>query len=288
MNEFLSHALHPVILTYVVSAMLALGLGQTVGQIVAPLRNVRMTLSAVVASYVILPLGMALLARALGLEQGLRFGLVLMAMSAGAEIGPLLSAMSKANARLAGGLLVLSIAITIVYLPMMIGVFLPDAEVPLGHLVVKLSLTILAPLAVGLVIRSRFEQFAHRAEKLAHNVSRVFVLLLTAIVILLFYQRILAMLGNFAILAALVAVLGGFGLGYLLGGPNRADRLAMGYMHGARSASIAVMVASDVFRDQPNVMLMIATQTLLILVILIPLSSILKIKDAPGETGGGH
>ena len=52
----------------------------------------------------------------------------------------------------------------------------------------------------------------------------------------------------------------------------------MGYMHGARSASIAVMVASDVFRDQPNVMLAIATVTLFILVILIPLSYALKIK----------
>ena len=62
----------------------------------------------------------------------------------------------------------------------------------------------------------------------------------------------------------------------------------MGYMHGARSASIAVMVAADVFRDQPNVMLMIATQTLLILVILIPLSAILKIKEAPEGAVAGH
>ncbi len=291
MNEFLSHALSPVILTYVVSGMLALGLGQTVGQIVAPLRNVRMTLSAVVASYVILPLGLALLARLFGLEQGLRFGLVLMAMSAGAEIGPLLTAISKANARLAGGLLVLSIAITIVYLPLMIGVFLPDAKVPVGHLLVKLSLTIVVPLVLGLFIKSRFEKFAHVAEKLMHNVSRVFVLLLTVIVILLFYERIIAMFGNFAILAVFISVVGGFGLGYLLGWPERGNRLAMGYMHGARSASIAVMVAADVFRDEPKVMLMIATQTLLILVILIPLSYILKIKEAPAGTAagsGGH
>lgn len=291
MNEFLQHALSPVVLTYVVSGMLALGLGQTVGQIIGPLRNVRMTLSAVVASYVILPFGLALLARSFGLEQGLRFGLVLMAMSAGAEIGPLLTAISKANARLAGGLLVLSIAITIIYLPLMIGVFLPDAEVPMGHLLIKLSLTIVVPLVLGLFIKSRFAKFARVAETLMHNVSRVFVLLLTVIVILLFRERIIAMFGNLAILAAFISVGGGFGLGYLLGWPERANRLAMGYMHGARSASIAVMVASDVFRDEPNVMLMIATQTLLILVILIPLSYMFRIKEPPSSaaTGcGGH
>ena len=281
MQDLLSQALSPVILIYVVSGMLALGLGQTVGQILGPLRQLRMTLSAVIASYFLLPLGAALLARLFGLDEGLRFGLVLMAMAAGAEVGPLLAAISKANVRLAGGLLVLSIAITIVYLPLMLGVFLPDAEVPVGHLVVKLGLTIVVPLVLGLFIRSHFERFAHAAEHWMHNVSRVFVLLLTLLVIVLFYGRIIAMFGNFAILAALILVVGGFGLGYLLGWPERGNRLAMGYMHGARSASIAVMVASDVFRDNPNVMLMIATQTMLILVILIPLSFALKIKEAP-------
>lgn len=288
MNEFLQHALHPVVLIYVVSGMLALGLGQTVGQIIAPLRNLRMTISAIVASYILLPLLAAVSARIFGLDQGLRFGLVLMAMSAGAEIGPLLSAISRANARLAGGLLVLSIAITIIYLPVMIGVFLPDAEVPVGHLLVKLSLTIVAPLVLGLLIKSRFEKFAHLAEKLMHNVSRLFVLLLTLIVLLVFYQRIIALFGSFAILCALISVLGGFGIGYLLGWPDHANRLAMGYMHGARSASIAVMVASDVFRDEPNVMLMIATVTLFVLVLLLPLSAILKIKETPAGAFGGH
>src|SRR5512139_1604706 len=150
MNEFLSHALNPVILIYVVSAMLALGLGQTVSQILGPLRNIRITLSAVVASYIILPLVAALTARLFGLDPGLRYGLVLMAMAAGAEIGPLLTAISNANVRLSGGILVLSIAITIIYLPMMLGVFLPDAHVPVGHLLFKLSLTIVVPLLLGL------------------------------------------------------------------------------------------------------------------------------------------
>lgn len=280
MHELLENALHPVILIYVVSGMLALGLGQTVSQILGPLRNVRMTLSAVAASYILLPLLAAVTARLFGLEQGLRFGLVLMAMAAGAEIGPVLAGISGANVRLSGGLLVLSIAVTIVYLPLMLGVFLPDADVPVGHLALKLSLTILAPLCLGLFVKWRFERFAHGIEHWMHLISRVFVILLTVVVLLLYYQRIIALLGSYALLAALISIVGGFGIGYLLGGPERGDRLAMGYMHGARSASIAVMVASDVFREQPNVMLMIAVVTLFILVILIPASFLLRIKPA--------
>ncbi len=284
MHALLERALHPVILTYVVAGMLALGLGQTVGQIVAPLRNVRTTLSAVVASYLLLPLLAAVTARLFDLETGLRYGLVLMAMAAGAEIGPVLTGISGANVRLSGGLLVLSIAITIVYLPLMLGVFLPDADIPMGHLLVKLGLTIVAPLCLGLLVKALFESFAHVAEHWMHLVSRVFVILLTFVVLALYYERIIALFGTFAILAAVISVVGGFGIGYLLGGPERGDRLAMGYMHGARSASIAVMVASDVFRDRPNVMLMIAVLTLFILVLLIPASRFFRIKPAAAQS----
>src|SRR5512140_2884650 len=82
MNEFLSRAVSPVILIYVVSAMLALGLSQTVRQIFEPLKNVRITVSAIVASYIILPLLAALIPRLFGHDTALRHGLVLMAMAA--------------------------------------------------------------------------------------------------------------------------------------------------------------------------------------------------------------
>src|SRR5512147_1601424 len=287
MNEFLSHALSPVILIYVVSAMLALGLSQTVRQIFEPLRNLRLTISAVVASFIVLPLLAALTARLFGLEPGLRYGLVLMAMSAGAEVGPLLTTTSKGNVRLSAGILVLSLGITILYLPLMLGVFLPDFHFDVKHLLLKLFLTIVAPLLLGLFIRSRWEKLAHAAEKPLHLISRVFVIALTLIIILLYYKPIIGLFGTYTILAAFISVVGGFAIGYLLGWPDRETRLAMGYMHGARSASIAVMVAADVFREQPKAILMLATVTICILGLLIPASYLFKIKPGPGVPSAG-
>jgi bile acid:Na+ symporter, BASS family len=281
MNEFLSRALNPVILIYVVSAMLALGLGQTLSQIVGPLRNVRITISAVVGSYIILPALATVSARLFGLEPGLRYGLVLIAMASGAEVGPLLTATSNANVRLSAGILALSLGITIVYLPLMLGVFLPDVHFDVKHLLLKLFLTIVAPLLVGLFIRSRSERIAHVAEKPLHLISRVFVVAVTLIIILLYYKPIIGLFGTYAILAAFISVVGGFLIGYLLGWPDPRTKLAMGYMHGARSASIAAMVATDVFLDQPKVILMIATVTIFILGLLIPASYVFKAK--PGQ-----
>jgi BASS family bile acid:Na+ symporter len=281
MNEFLSSALTPVILIYVVSGMLALGLSQTVRQILEPLRNVRITISAIVASYIILPGVAALTARLLGLDEEIRYGLVLFAMAAGAEAGPIFTAKSNGNVALSGGILVMSIGITIVYLPLMLGVLLPDVQFDVAHLVLKLLLTIVAPLLIGLFIRARFEKAAHAAEKYLHLVSRLFIVLLLLTLIGLYHKQITGLFGTRAILAGVFCVITGFGIGYLLGWPDRGTRLAMGFMHGARNASVAVIAASSAFSDRPDVLLMIATMVIIALGLLIPASSLLKIKPSP-------
>lgn len=283
MNEFLSHALTPVILIYVVSGMLALGLSQTVKQIIEPLKNIRITISAIVASYIILPLLATSIARLFGFDPALRYGLVLLSMAAGAEVGPIFTAKSNANVSLAGGILAMSIAITIIYIPLMLGVFLPDVDVDIKHLVLKLLLTIVAPLLLGLFIRSRFEKIAHTAEKYLHIISRLFVVLLLFTLIGLYYKPFIRLFGTYTLLAGVIYVIAGFGIGYLLGWPERGSMLAMGYMHGARNASVAVIAATSAFSDQPNVMMMIATMVILMLAILIPVSSFFKIKPGPVE-----
>ena len=283
MNEFLSHALTPVILIYVVSGMLALGLSQTVRQIIEPLKNVRITISAIIASYIILPILATLVSRLFGLDPALRYGLVLLAMAAGAEVGPIFTGKSNANVSLAGGILAMSIGITIIYIPVMIGVFLPDVEVDVKHMVLKLVLTIVVPLLLGLLIRSRFEKFAHTAEKYLHIISRLFIILLLLTLIGLYYKQIIGLFGTYAILAGVIYVIAGFGIGYMLGWPERSTMVAMGFMHGARNASVAVMVASSAFSDLPNVMLMIATMVVLMLLILILVSTFFKIKPDAAE-----
>jgi BASS family bile acid:Na+ symporter len=138
-----------------------------------------------------------------------------------------------------------------------------------------------APLLLGLFIRSRSEKIAHTAEKYLHMISRLFMILLLVTLVGLYYKQIIDLFGTYAILAGVIYVIAGFGIGYLLGWPERNTMLAMGFMHGARNLSVAVMVTSSVFRDQPNIMLMIATMAILMLGILIPVSSFFKIKPGP-------
>jgi BASS family bile acid:Na+ symporter len=279
MNEFLAQALNPVILIFLVSTMLASGLSLTVGQIFGPFRNVRIAISVVVASYIIIPLLAVVISRIIGIEQPLRYGLVLLAMAAGAEAGPKLTANANANVGLSVGILIVSIGITIFYVPLMLGLLLPDVHIEKGHLLMKLLLTVALPIILGLFLKSRFEKFADSISKYMHKISSVFMLLMAAIIILLNYKQILELFGTGAILAAIIFIVAGFGTGFLLGLPERATSLAMGYMHGARNASIALMIASQAFSDQPKVLLMITLVVIIMLLVLLPFSYLYKIKD---------
>lgn len=81
-------------LLFVVSSMLAVGLSLTVSQIVAPIRNTRLVLLALV-NFVLIPLAGLTIAKALRLDQPLRVALLLLGAAAGAPFLPKVSAIAK-------------------------------------------------------------------------------------------------------------------------------------------------------------------------------------------------
>lgn len=279
MNEYLSNALNPVILIFLVSTMLSCGLSLTVGQIFGPFRNVRIVISVVVGSFIIVPLLAVVISRLIGIEQPLMYGLVLLAMTAGAEAGPKITNIANANVGLSVGILIISLGITVFYTPLMLGLLLPEVHIDNGYLLMKLLLTVAIPIILGLFLKARFEKFADGIAKYMHKISSLFMLLMAALIILINYRQMLGLFGTGAVSAALIFIVAGFGTGYLLGWPERSTRLAMGYMHGARNASIALMIASQVFSDQPKVILMITLVVILMLLTLLPSSYLFKIKD---------
>ena len=104
-------------IVFVVSSMLAMGLGLRVSEIVAPLRNWRRVTLALVANFVVMPFAALALARMLRLEQSMGIGLLLLGMAAGAPFLPKLAQISKGNLAFAVGLMVLLMVITVGYIP---------------------------------------------------------------------------------------------------------------------------------------------------------------------------
>lgn len=84
-----------------------MGLSLTIGQIITPLRNVRLVVLSMVANFVLTPLAAIGLAALLRLDQPFGVGLLLLGTAAGAPFLPKLAQLAKGNLAFAVGLMVL-------------------------------------------------------------------------------------------------------------------------------------------------------------------------------------
>jgi BASS family bile acid:Na+ symporter len=115
-------------LCFVVSSMLATGAGLTVSQISEPLRNARLVVLALLANFVLMPLGALALARVLGLDESFGVGLLLLGCAAGAPFLPKLAELAKGNLAFAVGAMVLLMVVTVGYLT-----YRPASAAPRGY-----------------------------------------------------------------------------------------------------------------------------------------------------------
>jgi BASS family bile acid:Na+ symporter len=98
--ELLSKVATVAMLSFVVSSMLAQGAGLTISQIFEPLRSPRIVVLALLANFVLMPLGAFVLAKLLWLDEPFGIALLLLGCAAGAPFLPKLAELAKGNSRL--------------------------------------------------------------------------------------------------------------------------------------------------------------------------------------------
>ena len=129
--DLLSKASTVAMLSFVVSSMLAMGAGLTVSQISEPLGNARLVTLALLANFVVMPLGALVLAKVLWLDEPFGVALLLLGCAAGAPFLPKLAELAKGNLGFAVGAMVLLMVVTVVYLPIVLPLLLPEVSVQL-------------------------------------------------------------------------------------------------------------------------------------------------------------
>src|SRR5580704_2355655 len=127
--ELLSKAATVAMLSFVVSSMLAMGAGLTVSQISEPLRDARLVLLALLASFVLMPHGALALAKVLFLDDPFAVGLLVLGCAAGAPFLPKLAELAKGNLAFSVGAMVLLMVVTVGYVPVVMPLLLPGVTV---------------------------------------------------------------------------------------------------------------------------------------------------------------
>src|SRR5882762_345207 len=283
--ELLNKAATVAMLSFVVSSMLAMGAGLTVSQISAPLRNAWLVVLALLANFVLMPLGALALAKVLWLDDAFWVGLLLLGCAAGAPFLPKLSELAKGNLAFAVGAMVLLMVVTVGYLPIVLPLLLPGVTVDPWKIARSLVLLMLLPLAAGLALKARYEDLARRVKPVLDWISNVSLILLVLLITAANIDKVLQVFGTRGILAGLMFIALGLGAGWLLGGPDADTRRVMALGAGQRNIAAALVVASQSFSD-PKVVVMVIVVAIVGLIILMPLSRALASVVEPMRHGG--
>jgi len=250
LTHLLSKAATVAMLTFVVSSMLAMGAGLTVSQISEPLRNVRLVVFALLANFVVMPLGALALAKVLGLDEPFGVGLLLLGCAAGAPFLPKLAELAKGNLAFAVGAMVLLMVVTVGYLPIVLPRLLPGVTVHPWEIARSLLLLMLLPLVIGLALKARYGDLAARVKPALDWISNACLILLVCLITAANIDKVLQVFGTRGILAGLLFIALGFGTGWLLGGPDAGTKRVMALGTGQRNIAAALVVASQSFSDQ--------------------------------------
>ncbi len=262
------------VLVFVVSSMLAMGVGLTVRQIITPLQNRRLIVLALLGNFVLMPLGAVILSTVLRLDQPLGVGLLLLGTAAGAPFLPKLAEIAKGNLAFAVGLMVLLMVVTIGYQPLVLPILLQGVSVNPMKIARSLVLLMLLPLGAGLAFKARYEKAAARVKPVLDRVSSLSLVLLVLLISVANIRNVLDVFGTRGILAGILFIALGFGIGWFLGGPEVETRRVLALGTGQRNIAAALVVGSQSF-DDPKVVVMVIVVAIIGLLILMPLSRVL-------------
>ena len=199
---------------------------------------------------------------------------MLLGAAAGAPFLPKLTELAKGNLPFAVGIMVLLAVGTVGYLPLVLPLLLPGISVDSKKIAGWLFLLTLVPLAIGLALRAWYGEIAARVKPVLDWVSNVSLVPIVLLLAAANIEKILHIFGTRAILAGLLLIALGFGMGWMLGGPGIDTRRALALGTGQRNTAAALVVASESFSD-PSVVIMVIAVTIVGLLTLIPLCHVL-------------
>lgn len=274
LREFLHTAYNLATFCFVVSSMLGMGSGLLLAQIAEPLRRGWLVVIALAANFVLMPIVALSLARVLRLDEQFANGLLVLGCAAGAPFLPKLADLAKGSVAFAVGIMVLLMVGTVIYLPIVMPLLAEGVSVNPMQIAQSLVLLMLLPLAIGLVLRARFEAVAARVKPWLDQLSSISLILMIVLIVAINIDKVLQVFGTRAILAGLLFIALGYCVGWALGGPGGDTRRVLALGTAQRNIAAALVVASQSFSD-PKVVVMVTVVAILGMVALMPFARVL-------------
>lgn len=254
--------------------VLALGLNANWRDATSLFRRPALLLRSLLAMNVLMPLVAALLAVTFNLPTAVKVALVALAISPVPPILPKKQLKAGGDESYAIGLLVAIAVLAVVIVPLSVSLFASafgrDAAISpfaVGKAVVA---SVLAPLAVGIVVH---EWRPALAERIARPIGLVgtFLLFASALPLLYFaWPSIAALLGGGAALLLAVMAACGLAIGHVLGGPNAHNRTVLALSTASRHPAVALAIGVAAGEESKRALAAVLLYVLVAVIVSVP------------------
>jgi BASS family bile acid:Na+ symporter len=248
------HLLPLLIEASLATLVLAVGLDATVDDVLYLMRRPTLLLRAFVAISIVVPLVAVLVVRSMPISLPSKVGVILMAVAPVPPFLPGREIKVGDNKSYVYGLYVAFAVLAIVIVPATVAVlhqlYGARAQVPMGKLVGTVVVSVLIPLAVGMLAHARWPAATSVASGWVGRVALLLVLIVLIPILIKAWPVMVTMTGDGTILAISLIVVAGAAAGHLLGGPSLDDRIVLANFAATRHPGIALMIATASASDR--------------------------------------
>jgi len=246
---------------FIMTSMLFIGLGHTYRDILAPFKNVKLVLFALLVNIILIPVAGYLIATVFALSGALLIGFLLMTSAPGASYAPRIAEIAEGDVPFSTGLMFLLSTVALVSAPITILLLLPEgAGVDVWPVIRTLLLLMFLPMVIGLLIRAKWPSIAEKVMGPVVWTSYIMILvvMLTALAIKLFSPDpvggVFSLFGTMGIFAIVLAVGISLILGYLFGGPAEGTRRSLATGSANRNTGMALLFAAGISSEVSEIL----------------------------------
>lgn len=267
------------IAVFIAGVLFTSGLEVTFEQVLTPLKDRSVVARALLANIVIVPLFVFAMSRLYPLERPYMIGVLLYGFASGAPYTPKLVSAAAGNVPSSIASTMVLTVLTIVYMPIVLPLIVPGADIGLWQIAKPLLLQMFVPLVIGLGIRHFRSEVADSLLRPSHFVVNLSLLLFLVLAVALHHDALAAMIGTGAILSAVVLTVVAFVVGYVIGpvGAQGKGKVTLGLITTARNIGAAATVATANFREDPRVLMTVAVCMFVVFALAFPAAKIARL-----------
>jgi BASS family bile acid:Na+ symporter len=232
----------------------SLGMTFTVKQILAPLTAVWLLIATIVLNTILAPLVAIGVCEVLPLADHARTGLEIVTIAAAAPAALKACELAKrADMAMAVSFLIVLGVLNVLAAPLWAEAIVTGANVNVGSIIGDLALLVLAPLAVGLVVRARYPEHADHWKGGLEKASNIALYIALAAGIGANWEDIVSVLGSWVLVASIVIIVVYVGLGWLAGLLSSLEgRITVSTMTSMRFTPVGLIVIATVLNNQSD------------------------------------